>query len=143
MMKKFVALLIALMLLQTCLCWSAMGEAALQPELQTSEARLALESYLDADPELNAMMEKSIALAREINPDPKTNPIGSVEELLDYIDGLTTCMPWNVLTDAAYPTLYDSIDQSVDYNLLCPENESGTGYRHILMGEPYSSLTAE
>ena len=143
MMKKFVALLITLMLLQTCLCWSAMGEAALQPELQTSEARLALEAYLDADPELNAMMEKSIALAHEINPDPKTNPIGSVEELLDYIDWLTTCMPWNVLTDAAYPTLYDSIDQSVDYNLLCPENESGTGYRPILMGEPYASLTAE
>ena len=115
MMKKFAALLITLLLLQTCVCGSVMAEAVLQPELQASDARLALEAYLDADPELNAMMEKSIALARGINPDPKTNPIGSVEELLDYIDWLTTCMPWNVLTDAVYPTLYDSIDQSVDY----------------------------
>ena len=114
-MKKFTALLITLLLLQACICGSAMAEAAAQPELQASDARLAMEAYLDADPDLNAMLEKSIALAREINPDPGTNPIGSVEELLDYIDWLTTCMPWNVLADAAYPTLYDSIDQSVDY----------------------------
>ena len=114
MMKKFVALLITLMLLQTCLCWSAMGEAALQPELQTSEARLALEAYLDADPELNAMMEKSIALAREINPDPKTNPVQSLDAYYDFLDWSATCMPWNIL-DVAHPSLYSRIDQSLNY----------------------------
>ena len=60
-------------------------------------------------------MEKTIALARKINPVAQTNPIGSVDELYDYIDWLTTCMPWNVLKDAEYPSLYDTIDQSIDY----------------------------
>ena len=115
MMKKFTALLLTLLLLMTYAFGTAAAEAVPQPEPEASDARLAMEAYLDADPELNAMLEKSIARAREINPDPATNPIGSVEELLEYIDWLTTCMPWNVLTDAVYPTLYDSIDQSVDY----------------------------
>ncbi len=64
-----------------------------------------METYLEADPELKALMEKSIALSHEINPDPQTNPIGSVDDLYNYIDRLTTCMPWNVLKDAEYPSL--------------------------------------
>ncbi len=31
-------------------------------------------------------MEKSIAKAHEINPDPDTNPVDSVEKLYDFID---------------------------------------------------------
>ena len=114
MMKRIVALLVSLILLQ-CVCTAAVSEAALQPELKHSDARLSMEAYLEADPELMALMEKSIAKAQEINPDPETNPVRNVEELYELIDWLTVCMPWNVLTDGMYPTLYQSIDQSIDY----------------------------
>ena len=70
---------------------------------------------LESDPELMALMEESIRIAHEINPDPNTNPVGTVEEFYDFLDWAVTCMPWNVLTDISYPTLYDHIDQSVDY----------------------------
>ena len=84
-------------------------------KLPRSEASLSMEQYLTSDPELMAMMEKSIRLAHEINPDPETNPIDNVAELYDFLDWATICMPWNVLTDIKQPTLYDRIDQSVDY----------------------------
>lgn len=84
-------------------------------KLPRSEASLAMEQYLTSDPELMAMMEKSIKMAHEINPDPETNPIDNVAELYDFLDWATICMPWNVLSDEKHPALYDRIDQSVDY----------------------------
>ena len=84
-------------------------------DLPRSESSLAMEKYLEADPELMALMEKSIAAAAEINPDPNTNPVKSVEDLYDLLDWASICLPWNLLTDAQYPTLYNHIDQSVDY----------------------------
>ncbi len=80
-----------------------------------SESALSLKEALDADPELMALMEKSIAKAHEINPDPDTNPVDSVEKLYDFIDWNVKGLPWNLLSDAEYPTLYNHIDQSIDY----------------------------
>ena len=91
------------------------AEPAPKLDLPRSEAALSMMNYLESDPELMKMMEQSIAAAAEINPDPATNPVRSVDELYDFIDWAVTCMPWNVLTDASYPTLYDHIDQSIDY----------------------------
>lgn len=89
-MKKLASLLMSLALLSACVCGAA-AEAAPQPEdFADSAARLSLEGYLEADPELTALMEKSLALAHEINPDPVTNPVDSVDKLLDYVDWLTT-----------------------------------------------------
>ena len=91
------------------------AEPAGEPDFSRSEATLSMMEYLESDSELMALMEKSIAAAAEINPDPDTNPVQSVEELYNFIDWAVTCVPWNVLTDVQYPTLYDHIDQSVDY----------------------------
>ncbi|MBO4374173.1 MAG: phosphatidylserine decarboxylase [Lachnospiraceae bacterium] len=85
------------------------------PDETRSEASLALKKYLDDDPELMALMEKSIQKAHEINPDPDTAPVTNVEELYDFIDWNVKALPWNLLTDAEYPTLYNHIDQSIDY----------------------------
>ena len=94
---------------------ACLAEAALAPDLPRSEAALSMMASLEADPELMSLMEKSIARAHEVNPDPNTNPVDNVEELYDFIDWSVACMPWNVLTDVEYPTLYESIDQSIDY----------------------------
>ena len=94
---------------------AALAEAA--PELQPehAECTLAMMEYLEGNPELKALMEKSIRKSHEVNPDPNTNPVNSVDELYDFLDWAVTCMPWNVLTGVSYPTLYNSIDQSIDY----------------------------
>ena len=84
-------------------------------EQEHSEATLALKKYLEDDPQLMALMEKSIEKAHEINPDPDTSPVTSVDELYDFIDWNVKALPWNLLTDAEYPTLYNHIDQSIDY----------------------------
>ena len=113
MSKKLFALMLSLLLSLSCI--SCLAEAAPQLEPQHSEVALAMQSYLEEDPELMTLMEKSIAQAHEINPDPNTNPVDNIDELYDFIDWMVTCMPWNVLTDVEYPTLYNHIDQSIDY----------------------------
>ena len=112
-MKKTIAFLLTILLVFTVL--TVQAEPAPAPELPCSEAALAMMEYLEADPELMALMEKSIASAAQVNPDLNTNPVRSVDELYDFLDWATICMPWNVLTDVSYPTLYESIDQSIDY----------------------------
>lgn len=71
-------------------------------------------AMLDAAPELKALVEKSLAKAAAINPDPVTNPAQNLDELIAFCDWATTCRPWDVL-EAREGNLYDRIDQSVDY----------------------------
>ncbi len=79
-----------------------------------SKMATELKAMLDADPELKALLEKSIAKAAQINPDTATNPVQNLDELYDYCDWATTCLPWNVI-ESAQSGLYERIDQSVDY----------------------------
>ena len=126
--KQLIGILALLMvLLACCFAFRYMNQAAAPGEtvtaaetaasvqLPVSKASQEMRGYLEADPELMALMEQSLAKAAEINPDPNTNPVRTVEELYRLIDWAVTCMPWNVLTDTEYPTLYNSIDQSIDY----------------------------
>jgi hypothetical protein len=72
-------------------------------------------SLLEEDPELEALMEKSIYLAAINNPDKKTNPVQSLGEYYDFLDWSAACMPWNILDGQDTSNLYGSIDQSLDY----------------------------
>ena len=78
-------------------------------------ASQAMRNYLEHDPALKALMEKSIARAHEINPDINTNPVRSVEDLYEFIDMSVKGLPWNLLANVEYPTLYNYIDQCIDY----------------------------
>ncbi|ORU00800.1 Phosphatidylserine decarboxylase-related protein [Anaerovibrio sp. JC8] len=112
MQRKVFTLLLGVVLL----LYSLGAQAAVpKSNLPHSQATISMMKYLNDDPALMKMMEKSIAKARVINPDPNTNPIQSVNDLYSFLDWAVTCMPWNVLSDASYPTLYSHIDQSVDY----------------------------
>ena len=123
MKRSALALLLAAVLM-LCACVqgaladgpAADAQPALQAAVQTHAAMTEdLKALLDADPALTALMEKSLAAAAAINPDPHTNPAQSIEQLYAFLDWAATCMPWNVLREGSYPTLYDHIDQSVDY----------------------------
>lgn len=120
MKSRLMEMLLSLLMIVSVLTGGGIVQAEDAPEItetvkERSEASKALKGYLDADPELLALMEKSIQTAAGINPDLDTNPVRSVEELYDLIDWNVKAMPWNVLTKVKYPSVFDSIDQSVDY----------------------------
>ncbi|MDR1034180.1 MAG: phosphatidylserine decarboxylase [Bifidobacteriaceae bacterium] len=76
---------------------------------------VAFIKMLDANADLKAMFEKAIAKGKEINPDRSTNPAQNLEEYYSFLDWATMCMPWNIVYNEQYPTLLDSIDQSLNY----------------------------
>ena len=84
-------------------------------QAESVTASQAMRNYLEQDPELMALMEKSIAKTQEINPDINTNPVRSVEDLYEFIDMSAKGLPWNLLANVEYPTLYNHIDQCIDY----------------------------
>lgn len=84
-------------------------------QAESVTASQAMRNYLEQDPELMALMEKSIAKAQKINPDINTNPVRSVEDLYEFIDMSVKGLPWNLLANVEYPTLYNHIDQCIDY----------------------------
>lgn len=43
-------------------------------------------NLVEENPEIGSMLEASIAKAKEINPDPMTNPVQSLLEYYDFID---------------------------------------------------------
>ena len=72
-------------------------------------------NMMDSDPALKAMMEESIRKAAAINPDSATNPCLTLDSMYEFMDWSAACMPWAVLKDKAYSSLYDCLDQGVDY----------------------------
>lgn len=105
----------------------------------------ALISMVNHNPELKAMLEKSIAQAKQINPDPQTNPAQTLEAYYDYVDWAAVSMPWAILpgVEDYCSTLYDRIDQSLNYFYFIndqPLDElEGRGYYNnsVQYMEPY------
>ena len=98
---------------------------------------------LDKQPEVKQLLQKSIDMAKEINPDPKTNPAQTLETYYDYIDWAAKAMPWNISQYVDSDSLYTKIDQSLNYfyfiNDMPLEELDGQGlYNNSLQyAEPY------
>ncbi len=116
-------------------------EAVKRHEAITEE----LVAYLKEDDELKALFETSIAKGKAINPDPDTNPIGSIEDYLDLIDRCVKGLPWTFTPSKKYSSLYMRIDQSMGimyYVIDQPLDElEGKGYYHpsLIHHEPIRS----
>lgn len=67
------------------------------------------------DPELRALMEKALKQAHDQNPDHISNPAFNLEELYDFIDWSCRCLPWECIDTSRFSTLYDRVDQSLNY----------------------------
>lgn len=76
---------------------------------------LELINIVENNPSIKSMLIKSIEQAKTINPDKNTNPAQSLDEYYEFVTWAETCMPWSVLPKTPYSTLYDKIDQSLDY----------------------------
>ena len=72
-------------------------------------------SFLENDSNLKMLMEKSLKQGAKINPSKITNPAQSLEELYSYLDWSVKCMPWEILKDLPYSSLYSKIDQATGY----------------------------
>lgn len=140
-MKKLISLflVVSVLLLSTPVVWAE------NPVHQPITEELIV--MVEHNPELQTLLEKSIAQAKAVNPDKNTNPAQSLAEFYDYIDWAATAMPWTILPNVGerYPALYDQIDQSLDYFYFItdqPLNElKNLGYYNnsLQYHEPYRS----
>jgi len=69
---------------------------------------------LEKNPEIRDMLETSIAEAKKINPDPKTNPAQSLSGYYDFIDSVSELIPHEILENPS-DLIRDQILQSLCY----------------------------
>lgn len=116
--KQFLAGLMSIMLFAMLMLSGCSGDGADNPD-SSQEAHKPvtkqLISILEEDTELKALVEKSISMAAQINPDRATNPAQSLSEFYDFIDYSLECMPWNILDDSRYDSFATKCDQSILY----------------------------
>jgi phosphatidylserine decarboxylase precursor len=72
-------------------------------------------SIVENNPNIKSLLIKSIAQAKLVNPDKNTNPAQTLEEYYQFVTWAETCMPWSILPKTPYSSLYDKIDQSLNY----------------------------
>lgn len=97
------------------------------------------------NPDLKELLEKSIAQAGKLNPDPDTNPVRDLEGYYAFIDRNYRLMPWRISPSKDFDSLYERIDQGMGclYFVCCqPLDElKGRGYYHnsLIYHEPFRS----
>ncbi|WP_218961236.1 phosphatidylserine decarboxylase [Desulfobotulus mexicanus] len=100
---------------------------------------------LEYNPELKGMLLRSIDMAKKINPDRATNPAQSLEDYYDFINWAAKAMPWTILPSAHSSSLYEQIDQSLNYFYFINDQPlpelKGKGYfnNSLQYHEPYRS----
>ncbi|MBF0550852.1 MAG: phosphatidylserine decarboxylase [Deltaproteobacteria bacterium] len=72
-------------------------------------------TMVEHNSELKELLTDSIEMAKKINPDKTTNPAQTLEEYYAFIDWAAKAMPWSILPIVPHSSLYDQIDQSLDY----------------------------
>ena len=104
------AFAIAAIILSMASCNSSISE-----KKQYSATTQELIDMVEGDSVLKALLIKSIAKAKEINPDIVTNPAQTLEGYYDFVEWSVKAMPWSVVKTKCGTSLYDRIDQSIDY----------------------------
>jgi len=104
---------------------------------------------ISSDAQLKRMLEASIAAAAALNPDRNTNPAQNLEEFIDFVEWSSTTLPRFILKLPTGASLYDHMDQGVDYFYFLIDQPlaelEGKGYYHpsIQYHEPFSSWVKE
>ena len=95
------------------------AQSAQPPGVSTAAERpkvsASFKAVMNQNPDIRVLVEKSIARASIINPDRKTNPVQSLNELYDFLDYTVTCMPWNIMPEERYNNFATKCDQSILY----------------------------
>ena len=85
--------------------------ASPKEEVRYGEATKELISLLESDPQLRAMLETSLEKAKQLNPDPNTNPAQNLQDYYQFITWAETTMPWAIVKKEEYPEIFDHIFQ--------------------------------
>ncbi len=112
---------------------------------QYGPATQELISLLDSNSEVKSMLISSLEKARQINPDPNTNPAQTLDEYLQFVSYCEKAMPWALMKKEEYPEIFDHIFQSLAcfYFLIdqpLPELENrGLVNNSLQYAEPFAS----
>ena len=102
-------------------------------------------NLVEKNPEIRNMLEASIAEAKKINPDLKTNPVQSLPDYYDFIDRASELIPQDVLENPPNLTLRDQTLQGFCYFYFLidqplPELKDKGLYKNAIQYyEPFSS----
>ena len=102
-------------------------------------------SLVKDNSEIRDLLEHSIAEAKKINPDPRTNPVQSLSDYYDFIDKASELLPQDVIQSSSGFTLRDQILQGICYFYFLvdqplPELEGKGLYRNAIQYYgPFSS----
>ena len=112
--SKWTMLFAAVLIVMSMASCSSTNKAQSEQK-KYSETTQELIDMVEGDPQLKALLTKSIAEAAKINPDTVTNPAQTLEQYYDFVEWAVKAMPWSVVKTKAGTSLYDRIDQSLDY----------------------------
>lgn len=71
-------------------------------------------NFVEKNPEIRNMLKRSIAEARKINPDSKTNPVQKLSDYYDFIDRASELLPQDVLKGPSH-SARDQMLQGICY----------------------------
>ncbi len=117
-------------------------------ESQHKQITKDLIRLIESNPEVERMLEVSIAEAKKNNPDPKTNPVQNLLQYYDYIDSASELIPQENL---ANPTsiIREQILQSICYfyflidQPLAELQDKGLFKNSIQYYKPFSTWTLD
>lgn len=113
--RKFLTGFVTMVTVCTWLCLSAFGQADNPAPVKHEQITQQLITMMDHNAPLKKMLVDAIAAAKKLNPDRVMNPAQTLEEYYAFMDWATKAMPWSILRNLPYSSLYDQIDQSLDY----------------------------
>ncbi|WP_296705192.1 phosphatidylserine decarboxylase [Algoriphagus sp.] len=100
---------------------------------------------LNTNPEVNDLLRSSIEHARRVNPDPKTNPVQSLDHYFDFVSRTENGMPWSLYEKKDSIEVYSDISKSLRYfyfliNQPLPELEGKGLYDNTIQySEPFAT----
>ncbi|MFO8059183.1 MAG: phosphatidylserine decarboxylase [Bacillota bacterium] len=118
-----------------CGCGSreeGVGSTSLQQEEGLAHEPITMEliELIGENPEIGELLEASIANAKEINPDPATNPVQSLENYYAFIDRTSRSLPQDMIECPPGLSMRERMLQ-------------GICYFYFLVGQPLPELEGE
>ncbi|MCK5819521.1 MAG: phosphatidylserine decarboxylase [Psychromonas sp.] len=135
--------LLSIVALCAVLSTNAFGGSSKPTKPRHTKDTMELITLVNHDPQIKNMLIKSIASAKKINPDKMTNPAQTLEEYYNFVDWASKALPWTILPHGSYSTLFDQIDQGLDYFYFINDQPlaelKGKGYfnNSLQYHEPY------
>ena len=113
-------------------CYNDMEDNPIVPtEKEHTQAVKELIQICNENAEVKFLLEKAIAQAASINPDPRYNPAQTLTEFYDFVDWNIRCLPWDVMTTAS-PTDYGQSPYG--------RTDQGVGYFWFIVDQPLDEL---